>query len=122
MLLALRKEPERRYGSVQALHEDVDRHLAGLPVRARGDSPWYRSRKFIRRHGTGVAAVALVLISLAAGVVATLSQTSRAEAERALAEQRFRDMRSLAGTLASEIHDVIIESTSPARSRPGSPW
>ncbi len=109
MLRALRKEPERRYGSVQALREDIDRHLAGLPVRARGDSVWYRSRKFVQRHGTSVAATALVAITLAAGVIATVAQARRAETERALAEQRFRDMRSLAGTLVSEIHDVIVD-------------
>ena len=109
VLRALRKEPERRYDSVQALHEDVERHLAGLPVRARGDSPWYRSRKFVRRHRAGVAAAVLLVLTLTAGVVATAVQARRAEAERAIAEQRFRDMRSLAGTLVSDVHDVIVD-------------
>ncbi|HEU4631671.1 MAG TPA: protein kinase [Gemmatimonadaceae bacterium] len=109
VLHALRKEPERRYGSVQALREDVDRHLAGLPVRARGDSLSYRSRKFVRRHRAAVAAAALVLLTLAAGVVATVAQARRAEAERAIAQQRFRDMRSLAGALVSDVHDVIVD-------------
>ena len=109
VLRALRKEPERRYGSVQALREDVDRHLAGLPVRARGDSRWYRSRKFVRRHRTSAAAAVLVVLTLTAGVVATAAQARRAEAERAIAEQRFRDMRSLAGALVSVVHDVIVD-------------
>ncbi|HEX5581771.1 MAG TPA: serine/threonine-protein kinase, partial [Gemmatimonadaceae bacterium] len=109
VLRALRKEPERRYGSAQALREDVERHLAGLPVRARGDSLAYRSRKFVRRHRTAVTAVVLVVLTLVAGVVATAAQARRANAERALAEQRFRDMRSLAGALVSDVHDVIVD-------------
>jgi non-specific serine/threonine protein kinase/serine/threonine-protein kinase len=109
VLHALRKEPERRYGSVQALREDVDRHLAGLPVRARGDSLPYRARKFVRRHRAGVAAAALLVLTLAGGVVSTTAQARRAEAQRAIAEQRFRDMRSLAGALVTDVHDVIVD-------------
>jgi non-specific serine/threonine protein kinase/serine/threonine-protein kinase len=104
---ALRKEPERRYHSVQELRDDIDRHLAGLPVRARGDSLWYRSRKFVRRYRTPIAAVVLLVITLAAGAMATATQARRAEAERAVAEQRFRDVRSLAGALLSDVHDAI---------------
>jgi eukaryotic-like serine/threonine-protein kinase len=58
--MALRKEPDRRYGSVEALAEDVRRHLAGLPVRAAPDSLAYRSGKFVRRHRAGVAAAAVI--------------------------------------------------------------
>src|SRR5688500_11563352 len=35
VLKALRKDPARRYGSVEQLSEDVGRYLEGLPVRAR---------------------------------------------------------------------------------------
>ncbi|HEU4643255.1 MAG TPA: protein kinase [Gemmatimonadaceae bacterium] len=107
VLKALRKEPERRYHSAQELREDIDRHLAGRPVRARGDSIRYRSRKFVRRHRAAVAASALLVLTLAGGVVATAFQARRAEAERAIAEQRFRDVRSLAGELLSDVHDAI---------------
>jgi non-specific serine/threonine protein kinase/serine/threonine-protein kinase len=107
VLKALKKEPERRYHSAQELREDIDRHLAGQPVRARGDSLWYRSRKFVRRHKAVVAASALVVVTLTAGVITTAAQARRAEAERAIAEQRFRDVRSLASALVSDVHDAI---------------
>ena len=32
VLMALRKEPNRRYGSVQQMIDDIDRYLTGFPV------------------------------------------------------------------------------------------
>jgi serine/threonine-protein kinase len=81
VLKALEKAPERRYPSVDAFANDIWRHLAGLPVAARGDRLRYRARKFVRRHRLGVAAAALVLLSLVAGLVGTIWQARRAEAE-----------------------------------------
>ena len=47
VLKALRKEPERRYSSVQDFSEDVRRHLEGLPVSARKDTVGYRAGRFL---------------------------------------------------------------------------
>ncbi len=71
VLMALRKEPERRYASVEQLAEDIRRHLAGHPVIARGESLGYRARKFIRRHRAGVAAAAFILLALLGVIGAT---------------------------------------------------
>jgi serine/threonine protein kinase/tetratricopeptide (TPR) repeat protein len=91
VLTALRKEPSRRYSSVDALAADVRRHLDGLPVQARGDSVAYRAAKFVRRHRVPVAAAAVVLLSLVVGIVATARQAERARHEARLAnEQRDR--------------------------------
>ncbi len=79
VLRALHEEPERRYRTAEALRRDLLRHLAGRPVHARPDSRWYRLRKFVARHRTGVVAAALVAASLAAGLVATAWQARRAE-------------------------------------------
>ena len=61
ILMALRKEPDRRYASVGHLAEDIERYLDGLPVRARPDTLSYRSRKFLSRHRAGMAALAGLL-------------------------------------------------------------
>jgi serine/threonine protein kinase/tetratricopeptide (TPR) repeat protein len=82
LLMALRKEPPRRYASVLQFSEDIRRHLEGLPVIARRDTPGYRAAKFVGRHKTGVAAAALIFLSLTTGIVATLRQTRIARAER----------------------------------------
>jgi Tol biopolymer transport system component/serine/threonine protein kinase len=69
VLMALRKEPARRYPSAEALLEDLDRHRAKLPVRARPDSVFYRSGRFFDRQRItlGLAAAGLLLIVGALG-------------------------------------------------------
>ena len=86
VMMAMRKDPERRYGSAEQLSEDVRRHLQQLPVIAREDTAVYRAGKFIRRHGLGVAAAALVLLSLLGGIAATTWQARGARPERATAQ------------------------------------
>ncbi len=75
VLTALQKEPARRYSSVEALDEDLRRHLKRLPVAAKPDDAWYRANRFIRRHTAGVMAVALIVISLLSGLAALVWQT-----------------------------------------------
>ena len=50
VLMAMRKEPARRYASADMLRQDVERHLAGLPVLAHRGGRRYRLEKFLRRH------------------------------------------------------------------------
>jgi len=88
-LKALRREPERRYASAQALYDDLDRHLEGLPVLARPDTLLYRASRFARRHRIGVAAagtVACLLLGFSA-VTAVQSARIRAQAERIARER-----------------------------------
>ena len=66
VLMALRKEPERRYQSVEQFAEDIRRHLEARPVVARKDTLAYRSAKLIRRNPTLItAATACLLLALA---------------------------------------------------------
>jgi serine/threonine protein kinase len=58
VLMALRKEPERRYATVGDLRDDVRRYLDGLPVRARPATWRYRTGKFVGRHAGAVLATA----------------------------------------------------------------
>jgi serine/threonine protein kinase len=55
-LMALRKEPGRRYGSAEQLGDDLERYLNGLPVVARPSTLRYRLRKFVVRHRVSVGA------------------------------------------------------------------
>ena len=96
VLKALRKEAGRRYASAEAFVEDVRRYLAGLPVKARGDTWNYRMRKFVRRHRWGVgAATAFVMLLVVYTVTVTLqAQRIRQERDRAQAEQQKADQVS----------------------------
>jgi non-specific serine/threonine protein kinase/serine/threonine-protein kinase len=107
VLKALRKEPERRYPSVEAMAEDVRRHLSGRPVQARPDSFTYRTTKFVRRNRLAVSAAAVVVLSLLGGIVATTRQARITRAERARAERRFGEVRQLAHALLFDIHDAV---------------
>jgi serine/threonine protein kinase/tetratricopeptide (TPR) repeat protein len=124
VLMALRKEPQRRYSSVEQFGEDIRRHLEDLPVVARKDTAGYRTSKFISRHKAGVAAAVAVILTLLVGMAGTLreahiarQQAEIARTQRARAEQRFIDVRKLANSLIFEIHDSIkdLPGTTPAR-------
>ena len=80
---ALHKEPARRYGSAQALADDLRRHLGGRPVLAHPDSAGYRAAKFVRRHrfGTAAAALALIAVLAAAGVAFWQARVARQAAD-----------------------------------------
>lgn len=94
-LLALRKEPERRYGSPEQFLEDIKRFLAGLPVSARKDTAGYRARKFIQRNKgalTATVAGVLLLASLTTFYTLRLSQErdrARVEAKKAAQVSEF---------------------------------
>lgn len=109
LLMALRKEPHRRYPSVDAFREDVRRYRVGLPVSARRATFGYRAGKFLRRNRTGVAVAGVLVLALTGGVVSTVWQARVAETERRLAERRYRDLRRLAGSLLFEFDEAIMD-------------
>ncbi|HLT47832.1 MAG TPA: serine/threonine-protein kinase [Rubricoccaceae bacterium] len=95
-LTALHPDPDRRYGSAEALLDDLRRLRAGLPLRARPDTPGYRLRRFVGRHRWGVGAATLGVALLVAFTVALAlqqRQTARArddaEATVAFLERLF---------------------------------
>ncbi|HTC36138.1 MAG TPA: serine/threonine-protein kinase [Bryobacteraceae bacterium] len=92
LMKALRKDPQERYATAEQFAEDLESFLASRPIRARKGDLAYRARKFIRRFWLPLAAAAIVITSLLAGVYI-------ANRERAIAEQRFLLVRELANKL-----------------------
>ncbi|HEV2843761.1 MAG TPA: serine/threonine-protein kinase, partial [Thermoanaerobaculia bacterium] len=74
VLMALRKEPGRRYGSVAKLSRDLERHQEDLPVAARADTLRYRARKFVVRNRAGVAAAVAVFLLVSLLVVGFMAR------------------------------------------------
>ncbi len=107
VLKALRKEPERRYASVDQLSHDIEQHLRGFPVSAREGTWTYHAEKFVRRHKVGMAATAVVALVTVAGVAATLREARIAAANAKRAEQRFEQVRKLANAMVFDVHDAI---------------
>jgi tetratricopeptide (TPR) repeat protein len=100
VLMAMRKDPERRYQSVDQLAADIRRYLEGRPVLARKDSLAYRAGKFLRRNRIMIAAASLVLASLVGGIVVATLQARRAE-------RRLSQMVELANRSLFDVHSAI---------------
>ena len=109
VLKALRKEPERRYGSVEQFADDLERYLNGRPVLAAPDSQRYRAHKFFQRHRVSVVAGVLAGIAIVAGAAVAVYQGTVAASERARAEQRLAEVRRLANSFMFEFHDAIAD-------------
>ena len=123
-LKALRKEPERRYPSVEQFSEDIRCHLEARPIRARKDTIHYRAAKFVQRNRVATAAAMLVFVSLVGGIIATAWEARRARAEEAVAkeqkkraERRFNDVRRLAHSVLFDYHDAIKDLPGATRVR-----
>lgn len=114
LLMALRREPERRYASVLAFADDLRRHLDGKPVRARADSASYRAAKFITRHRFGVAASALAVALVLGGLTAAVWQARLAAREAARASLETRRAERVRQFLVS-----LFELADPLRSGGG---
>jgi len=109
-LMALRKEPHRRYSSVEQFAEDIRRYLGRVPILARKDTAGYRVSKFFSRHKPGVAAAAAVAAILVLGFVITVQ-------EARIAKRRFDDVHGLANSLIFDVHDSIkdLPGSTPAK-------
>lgn len=138
VLMAMRKEPQRRYASAEQFAEDIQRHLDGMPVQACPDTMPYRVSKFVRRNRMSVSVAALFILMLTVGIaVASIGwrtaarereqaiqargqeqvQREIAQAERARADRRFNQVRDLARTFMFDFHDAIqeLDGAIPAR-------
>jgi len=88
---ALHPDKERRFQSVDLLAEDLHAWLRGDPVKAKGDSSWYRLSRFASRHRVGVAAGLIAATALVVAMTVYVQQTSvvQQQAQRALAVNEF---------------------------------
>jgi len=82
VMKAVDADPVRRYASAGALAEEIERHLAGQPVKAQPPTRWYRAGKFVLRHKGGVASTAAFLLATfaALGMAVWQAQLAREQA------------------------------------------
>jgi eukaryotic-like serine/threonine-protein kinase len=108
VLKAMRKEPQRRYASVEHFSEDIRRYLEGFPVLARHSGVWYQASKFVGRHKASSAGLALLTAGMIVSSVVALEQ-------KHAAERRFADLRKFANFVLTDLDDKLREGTTPAR-------
>ena len=109
VLQALRKEPERRYASAEALGQDLERFAEGLPVGARRGTRLYRLGKAVRRHRAEAMATAVVVAALVVGLGAAMWQARVAGAERDRTALALRQSEAVEAFLVS-----LFEAADPA--------
>ena len=87
VLMALRKEPEHRYATVEQFSRDIQRHLDGLPVIARKGTLRYRAAKFVRRNKPAVLAAGAIAVTLMAATTFAVAAQRRTQTEAIKVEQ-----------------------------------
>ncbi len=112
VMMAIRKEPERRYASVEQFSADVQAYLEGYPLQARTATWSYQASTFVRRHKAAVAVAALFSLALAGFGVGMGVLARRADRQRQTAE---RERQFLAGMFQSAAPDVARGETITAR-------
>ena len=116
LLMALRKEPARRYGSVEQFANDLRNFLSGKPVVARRGTFGYRLGKFVRRNAVPIAAAGFVAASLVGGLVFSLREAHIANEQRVIAQRHFDGVRKLANKLF-DFHDEIADLPGATKAR-----
>ncbi|HZF15889.1 MAG TPA: serine/threonine-protein kinase [Steroidobacteraceae bacterium] len=119
LMMALRKEPERRYSSVEQMSADIGRYLDGQPIIARRDTWGYRTGKLLRRHRLAAFALAAVLVMAVGVAIAMTLQARRIAVERDTANvQRTRaDTERLRAEQVSSFLINLFEIADPAKNR-----
>lgn len=110
VMMALRKEPERRYATVDALCDDTRDFLGGFPVRAAPDTFAYRFSKFAKRNRWAMIAGSVALLAMMiSGIIVWR--------EKQQAEMRFQQVRQLAHSVVFDLDDAIEDLPGSSRAR-----
>ena len=112
VMMAIRKEPTRRYPSVDELAADIRRYDNGSPVIACRDTWRYRTEKFLRRHALAVGAGSALAVLLAAFAVTMAVQMNRVARSDALAEEERHRSAEMAHFLVG-----LFEDSDPSEAR-----
>jgi serine/threonine-protein kinase len=117
VLKALKKVSTERYATANALLEDIDRFLAGVPVQARPDSLGYRARKFLARNKLATGATLAVLVALAGGLGAALWQARRAGEQARIAANEARTAQAVQAFLTDVFRTNTHDQADPRKAQ-----
>jgi WD40 repeat protein/predicted Ser/Thr protein kinase len=92
-LKCLEKEPTHRYGSAEAMADDLQRWLRHEPILARPVGGWERAGKWLHRHPHRAALLALTGLALLAAVVIPTALNVKLRQANAQAELRAEENR-----------------------------
>lgn len=104
---ALQRQPERRYPTVQAFAQDLNRYLLRQPVQAQRDTLWYRTKKLVQRRTAAVAFSAAAVVAIMIALALTWRAYRLAEQQRELAVRRYDNGRILVKSYLTEIDRAL---------------
>ena len=107
VMMALRKDPARRYANAAEMGDDIFRHMESLPVRARRGAWSYRANRFVLRHRAVFGAAMLANLALVIGLGMAIYQSVEANRQRARAERHLATVREFANVLIFDVHEAI---------------
>ncbi len=121
----LEKDPARRYSQMQELADDLRRHLANEPIRARPPGWIVRGTKWIQRHPAKAVAVAigvLAMVAITGLSVLAMGKAKDAQEQKTLAQANEEEARVHAQDVmrlsaAQTLTDLVAEADAlwPAR-------
>ncbi|MEL6444048.1 MAG: serine/threonine-protein kinase [Bacteroidota bacterium] len=111
-LKALRRDPNARYPSVEAFHDDLLRTLDGRPVAARDGATAYRVGRFVRRHALAVSFAVVAVLALVGGLGVALWQAQVAASEAEIAREQARRAEATVAFMTG-----LFESVGPEEAR-----
>ncbi len=112
---ALRKDPDRRYGSVEQFADDIRRYLDGQPITARKDTLGYRAGKFIRRNKAQVAVATFAGAAVIVALISTVLSLSRANESEQIAKRQSSIAQAAHGESQGVVDflETLLASASP---------
>jgi len=110
VLMAIEKDPSRRYLSARSLEEDLLRYLHGKPVLAREATPVYRLNKFVRRHSTASLMTCATFLVMAGSFLFQSWQSRRAD-------RRVQQVETLANSAIADLAQGLEQSPASTETR-----
>lgn len=115
IMMAIRKEPNRRYGTVSALASDVKNYLDDKPLLAMGDSSWYKLKKLLFRNPavTLLSVAVLCFLVILPVVMYNSQQQISQQRDSEIVARKEAQQQSLIANRTKDFLVNILESASP---------
>lgn len=97
VMRAMEKDPARRYQTANAFATDIRRYLRDEAVEAGPPSSVYRFKKYAQRHRGEIAAGALILTALVAGLISSLVFAARVDRQQQLTAKELEKSQVFSG-------------------------
>jgi serine/threonine protein kinase len=104
VLMAMEKDPSRRYASAEDLDQDLLRFLEGKPVRARRSTSFYRLSRFLARHKMASLMAGAISAVFAGSMLFFLLESHAADA-------RLKHVQTLADSAISDMTQTLQQSS-----------